>query len=128
MKCHALQELKIVPGFDCTDANRVQLFEFAGLAVSKSKCFRKLDLMCTLTSGEVGDKFMEMLADENNEHMTGMTEIRILSEKYWFGDGRSGCLTPLLALLAKQTGLKTIEISYCDLSTAQKEQIREIVT
>ena len=47
MKCHALEELTIVPRFDCTSANRVQLFEFAGLAVSKSKCLRKIDLMCT---------------------------------------------------------------------------------
>ena len=40
-KCHRLQELTIIY-LDTTDANRIQILEFAGLAATSSSCLSKL--------------------------------------------------------------------------------------
>ena len=49
-----------------------------------------------------------------------------MHENKWF-EGRNHCLTPLLAVLGRQTKLKFLAIHCNGLSLAQKERIQDVV-
>ena len=68
---------------------------------------------------------MQVLAEH---HIDWLQSITIRDEEAWFGGNRDGCMAPLLVLLARQTSLNTLYMGENNLSDAQKDQIRKVVT
>ena len=79
----------------------------------------------THSSAEDGDKVMQVLADDL---MSSLENLNLEYEESWFEHDRDGCMAPLLVLLARQTSLKTLEMNNNELSDAQKDQIRKVVS
>ena len=105
LKCHSLQTLTLI-GIDSfcgrtTDTNKSRLLEFAGRAITSSRCFNTLSIMMTKSSVSDGVQFMQTLADSECDKLTSIT---ISTERNWFF-GTDECMGPLLTFLAKQKGL-----------------------
>ena len=115
LKCHSLQTLKF-DIFRTTATNRSRLLEFAGRAITSSRCFNSLHIEWTGSSVSDGAQFLQALADSECNQLTSIT---IKFEPNWFC-GTSECMGPLLTFLAKQTGLQTLEMKYNRLSDAQE--------
>ena len=124
LKCHSLQTLKFDNLANTTDANRSRLIEFAGRAITSSRCFTSLHIDCTSSSMSDRAQFLQALADSECNQLTSIT---IIGEKKWFRNTEE-CMGPLLTFLAKQTGLQTLSLKFNNLSDAQKDQIRQTVS
>ena len=107
LKCHSLQTLKFWSFGDASATNRSMLLEFAGRAIASSRCFNKLDIMCTGSSVSDGMQFWQALAESECNQLTSISIIR---EASWFAGTDEGmdCMGPLLIFLAKQAGLQTL--------------------
>ena len=97
--------------------------EFAGRAITSSRCFTTLHIRWTRSSVSDGAQFLQALADSECNQLTSIT---ISSEVKWFR-GTEECMGPLLTFLAKQTGLQTL-LMVNGHSAAQKGQIRQTVS
>ena len=106
------------------NTNRSRLLEFAGRAITSSRCFNTLHMERTGISVSDGAQFLKALVDSECNQLTAIT---INEEFNWF-EGTEECMGPLLTFLAKQTGLQTLIMSGNDLSDAQQDQIRQAVT
>ena len=124
IKSPNLEELTIDYLEETTGENIISILEFAGKAVTNSSCLHTLYIDYTCSSAEDGDKLMKVLADH---HIDWLQNITIIEEYPWFENDRDGCMVPLLVLLARQTSLKTLKM-YNNLSDAQKDQIRKVVS
>jgi len=107
-----------------TATNKSRLLEFAGRAITSSRCFNTLFIERTLSSVSDGARFLQALADSECNQMKSIT---ISMENKWFRDTEE-CMGPLLTFLAKQTGLQTLRMNLYTLSAAQKDQIRQTVS
>ena len=116
LKCHALQSLKFDNFYNTTATNRSRLLEFAGRAITSSRCFNTLRISGTGSSVSDGAQFLQALADSECNQLTTIT---IRWEKKWF-EGTEECTGPLLTFLAKQTGLQTLTMKRNFLSEAQE--------
>ena len=96
--------------------NCSRLLEFAGRAITSSRCFNTLYIFKTLSSVSDGAQFLQALADSECNQMTSIT---IKLEDKWFEDTEE-CMGPLLTFLAKQTGLQTLQMEFNGLSDAQQ--------
>ena len=123
LKCHSLQTLKF-NGLYTTDNNRSRLLEFAGRAITSSRCFNTLFIGDTCSSVSDGAQFLQALADSECNQLTSIT---ISWEPKWF-EGTEECMGPLLTFLAKQTGLQKLDMLANELSAAQQDQIRQTVS
>ena len=121
LKCHSLQTLKFI-GLRTTATNCSRLLEFAGRAISSSKCFTTLYINATYSSVTEGAQFLQTLADSQCSQLTTIT----ISAEDWFED-TDECMGPLLVFLAKQTGLQTLQMEDNFLSDEQQSQIRQTV-
>ena len=72
LKCHSLQKLKF-DSFNTTDASCSRLFEFAGRAITSSRCFTELHIGYTFSSVSDGAQFLQALADSESNQMTSIT-------------------------------------------------------
>ena len=116
LKCHSLQTLHFEGFRNTTDANRSRLLEFAGRAITSSRCFNTIHIHYTGSSVSDGAQFLQTLADSECNQLTSIT---INDEKNWFEDTEE-CMGPLLTFLAKQTGLQTLTMKMNKLSDAQE--------
>ena len=123
LKCHSLQTLKF-EDFNTTDASCSRLIEFAGLAITSSRCFTSLHIVNTHSSESDGAQFWQALADSECNQLTTIT---IMKEWKWFEDTEE-CMGPLITFLTKQTGLQTLLMRSNSLSDAQFVQIRQTVS
>ena len=123
LKCHSLQTLHF-DEFLTTHASCSMLFEFAGRAITNSRCFNTLHIFCTNSSASDGAQFLQALADSECKQLTTIT---ISDEVNWFSCTEK-CMGPLLTLLAKQTALQTLTMEENRLSYTQQEQIRQAVS
>ena len=72
-----------------------------------SSCLETLHLQDTRSEGEEGDKLLNILA---NSDINTICHLTIADESAWFKNGREGCIAPLLAVLAKQTNLQSLNM------------------
>ena len=63
LKCHSLQSLKLDNFSQASAANRSRLLEFAGRAITSSRCLTTLFIMKTMSSMLDGAQFLQALAD-----------------------------------------------------------------
>ena len=117
LKSPHLQYLKIYDLIGTTPANRSLLLEFAAQAALRSSCLNTLHIEATNTSAEVGDKFLQALADHTIHSLQHLT---ISFEIAWFASDRDGCMAPLLVLLARQLSLKSLTMEYNELKNEEK--------
>ena len=96
LKCHSLQTLNLEKLYTY-EANRSMLLEFAGRAITSSRCFTELDISWTGTSVSDGAQFFKTLEDSE---CSQLTTISISFDKQWF-EGTDECMGPLLTFLAK---------------------------
>ena len=89
--------------------------EFAGRAITSSRCFTTLCINWTGSSVSDGVQFLQALADSECNQLTSIT---IEAESNWFEDTEE-CMDPLRTMLAKQSGLQTLDMEYNNLSDAQ---------
>ena len=85
--------------------------EFAGLAVTTSSSLHTLHIEVSDTSAEVGDRFMQGLADHRIHWLQNLT---LQCEDNWFKRGRDGCMQFLIMLLARQTNLQLLNLTGYD--------------
>ena len=78
--------------------------EFAGRAITSSRCFNTLFIKNNRSSVWDGAQFLQALSDSECNQLTSIT---IIMEQNWFKDTEE-CMSPLLTFLAKQTGLQTL--------------------
>ena len=83
--------------------------EFAGLAATQSSNLPSLHIEYTRTSAEVGDMFLQVLADH---HIHSLNSLTIAEEFAWFKGGRDGCMESLIKLVARQENLKLLNMNY----------------
>lgn len=101
LKCHHLESLQLSE-MDCTkNSNSILLLEFAGRAITNSSCFSKLHIKNSGTTATEGEKFLQVLADDQKSQLQSLV---ISLESKWFKD-TDQCMGPLLSYLARQTGL-----------------------
>ena len=116
LKCHSLQTLKLNDiTREVTATTRSRLLEFAGRAITSSRCLNTLLIANTESSVSDGAQFLQTLADSECNQLTSIT---IVYETEWFKD-TDECMGPLLIFLAKQSGLQTLEMGGIRLSDAQ---------
>ena len=89
-----------------TANNKSRLLEFAGRAITSSRCFSTLYIKQTTSSASDGAQFLQALADSECKQLTS---IYIDYERNWF-EGTDECIGPLLTFLAKQTGRVMLEM------------------
>ena len=80
--------------------------EFASLAVTTSSTLHTLEITSSCTSAEVGEKFLQVLADHRIHWLQNLT---LAWEYAWFED-RDTCLQSLIVLLARQANLKLLNL------------------
>jgi len=125
LKCHSLQTLKFnFLGYHSTATTRSRLMEFAGRAITSSRCFNTLYIKYSKSSVSDGAQFLQALADSECNQLTS---IFIGDEENWF-KGTDECMGSLLTFLAKQTGLQKLRMEYNNHSIKQKNQIRQAVS
>ena len=81
--------------------------EFAGQVATQSSSLHTLHIEDSRTRAEVGDRFVQVLADH---HIHWLEHLTISDEKAWFGDGREGCMESLTKLIARQANLKLLSL------------------
>ena len=92
---HALTSLKF-NWFETTATNKSRLLEFAGRAITSSRCFNSLYIAGTESSVSDGAQFLQALADSECNQLTSIT---INMEGNWFR-GTEECMGTLLTFLA----------------------------
>ena len=107
-----------------TDANRALLLEHASQAILDSSCFRSLHIESLRSYAEVA-KLFKTLADSDIDSLWHLT---ISNECQWFRGDQDESMTPLLTLLARQTGLKTLTMDCNVLKAQQLQAIRALVS
>ena len=122
LKCHSLQTLKFNDFSETTATFRSRLLEFAGRAINSSRFFSTLFICGTESSLSDGAQFFQTLTDSECNQLTSIT---ISKEDKWFED-TDECMSPLLTLLAKQTGLQTLKMEGNFLSITQIKKIRQV--
>ena len=90
--------------------------EFAGIAVTTSRSLHTLYIEVSCTSAEVGDKFMQVLADHSIHWLQNIT---LSEEEPWFEGGRDDCIKSLIILLARQANLKFLDMHASELTEEQ---------
>ena len=68
---------------------------------------------------------MQALADHE---IYWLKSLAIISEKAWFEDGGDEFMAALITVIARQTDLEDLDLSYNGLSEEQKQKIRSAVT
>ena len=91
--------------------------EFASLAVTTSSTLHNLSIKDSRTKAEVGEKFLQVLADHR---IHWLQELTLVAESAWFED-RDGCMQSLIVLLARQTNLKLLNLGLDRLTEEQKQ-------
>ena len=81
--------------------------EFAGLAATQSSTLHSIHIERSGTSAEVGEKFMQLLADHQIHWLEKLT---LADEEAWFKGGREGCFESMIILLARQENLKLLNL------------------
>ena len=80
--------------------------EFASLAVTTSSTLHTLHIEFSRTSAEVGEKFLQVLADHR---IHWLQQLTLVEESAWFRD-REWCMQSLIVLLARQANLKLLNL------------------
>ena len=83
--------------------------EFAGLVATQSSTLHSLHIERSRTSAEIGDRFLQVLADH---HIHWLENLKILHEDAWFKNGREGWMESLIKLVARQENLKLLNMNY----------------
>jgi len=73
LKCHSLQTLKFDTFEYASATNRSRLLEFAGRAITSSRCFTTLHIDYTESSVSDGAQFLQALADSECNQLTSIT-------------------------------------------------------
>ena len=121
LKCHSLQSLKIQGLYATTEHNQNLLMEFASLAVTTSSTLYTLHIERSCTSAEVGDKFLQVLADHRIHWLQNLT---LVGEEAWFKD-RDTCMQSLIFLLARQANLKLLNLNHGDYDNYLTEEQKQ---
>ena len=125
LKCPHLEHLKIWALSTTSPTNRSLLLEFAAQVATRSSCLTTLHIEDTRGTPEEGNKFFQALADST---LQSLQHVTIKSEYAWFEEDTDGCTATLLALLARQTSLKSLQLRLSVVSRAMKAHVKQAVT
>ena len=96
-------------------ANRAIIFDFAGRIATQSSNLLSLILRNTNSNAKEGKDFLETLV---KAELSSLQTLEISDSRKWF-EGKKRCVPPLLEIITRCTGLKSLQMEYNMLSKAQ---------